>query len=121
MLKKNPLDKECDKHQLPEDKFITYHVGQTAYSRKQICLLSDAVIKHMRERGTYDFLENNCQHFVLSLMRRIVMTQRKGIAICGTREEIAKKDLGSEELTLIPWLTKIKARLLLLPVSKSLQ
>jgi hypothetical protein len=100
-------------------KYVAYHIGQTAYTPEEVLKLSKAVINHMHGigLGSYDFLENNCQHFTLSLVRRIVMTQRRPIAIGGTRLELAEMDLGLPTFMLKPWFTKWKAKFLPLPLA----
>lgn len=82
-------------------------------------MIAEAVIKKMKARrmGDYDFLENNCQHFVLSLVRRIVMTKRKQIAVGGTRLQISQWNMGLPGYALKKWLTPTKSRLLFLPTS----
>lgn len=100
-------------------KFVAYHVGQSKYSAAQVEKLARAVKEQMEKRhmGTYDVLENNCQHFVVSLLRRIVMTQRRCIAVGGTRLQLAQWDIGFPGYKLVKWLTPTKARLLNVPLS----
>ena len=102
-------------------KFVAYNVGRTAFGVDDIDKLANYVIEHMKEQGSYNVLENNCQHFIQALMRRIVMCRRTPIAVRGTLREIAAWDKGDPSLTLKPWLTKAKARLLLFPVKEQSQ
>lgn len=102
-------------------KFIAYHVGKTIYTAAQVERIAKAVMKQMQHNGmgSYDFLDNNCQHFVLSLVRRIVMTQRKPMAVGGTRLQLAQWDMGFDGYRIVEWLTPMKARLLFRPTSYS--
>lgn len=103
-------------------KFVAYHVGQTLYSREEVAKLAEATVKQMEANhmGSYDVFQNNCQHFVLALVRRIVMTQRKPIAVGGTRLQIAHWSVGKlPGYELVPWLSPWKRRARMLPESYS--
>ena len=98
-------------------KLVAYHVGHTRYTPQDVHKLSDRIMDYMRTVGigSYDQLRNNCQHFVVSLVRRIVMTQREPRAVAGTRLEVVEWDRGEPGYYLKKWLTKWKARAFTLP------
>lgn len=117
----SPSSPASIKERRRKTKFVAYHVGQTLYSREEVDKLARATIWQIEtnDMSSYDFLQNNCQHFVLALVRRIVMTQRKALAVGGTRLQIAQWSVGLPGYELDPWLSPWRRRLLLLPKSYS--
>jgi hypothetical protein len=57
----------------PGPALVAYHVGQTDCNPEQIRKLGEWIVGRL---GTYDFLRNNCQHFVFCLLVRILCRGR---------------------------------------------
>lgn len=64
---------------------VAYHVGNNSYPADVIERIATWIIDQLQ---TYDFLQVNCHHFLLSLMYRTVMTTNDHSVFVGTAPQL---------------------------------